>query len=197
MTAQNTTDFCTGVQIYCVNKNEHIIALIIKLHSFVSKTKQPDLKRYLNFSTLGWRWYFRDLLERGLCFQRFLSHSQRVTSTKIQRWPDFFGLSFRRTQLSVSMKWPLGSTREYKWQLWCSVWCQSQDPWYDRVDCKLPQQYLGFWKSGSLGGLREETLAVPTRDDLFPVHLRKTVFYARPESCIAGVNGRTISKASR
>lgn len=66
MTAQNINDFCTDVQIHCVNKTVHMIALITKLHSFVSKTKQPDLiKRYLNFSMLGWRWYFRYLLERG------------------------------------------------------------------------------------------------------------------------------------
>ena len=82
MTARNTTDFCTGVQIYCVNKNEHIIALIIKLHSFVSKTKQPDLKRYLNFSTLGWRWYFRDLLERGLFSKVSVSLFREVETAK-------------------------------------------------------------------------------------------------------------------
>ena len=55
------------------------------------------------------------------------------------------------------------------------------------LDCKLPQQYLGetyekkmsyfVLKVGEFGGLlREETLAVPTRDDLFPVHLRKTIY---------------------
>ena len=153
------------MQIYCVNKNEHIIALIIKLHSFVSKTKQPDLKRYLNFSTLGWRWYFRDLLERGLFSKVSVSLFREVETAKESlhqntkmAWLFRFEFSTHAT-ISVNEMTLWGSTREYKWQLWCGVWCQSKDPWYDGVDCKLPQQYLGFWKSGSLGGLlREETL---------------------------------------
>lgn len=83
MTAQNTTDFCTGVQIYCVNKNEHMIALRIKMHSFVSKTKQPDLiKCYLNFSMPGWRFYFRDLLERGLFSKVSVSFFREVETPK-------------------------------------------------------------------------------------------------------------------
>ena len=58
------------------------MARIIKLHSFVSKTKQPDLKRYLNFSTLGWRWYFRDLLERGLFSKVSVSLFREVETAK-------------------------------------------------------------------------------------------------------------------